>query len=71
MRHSKPQKKPVVAVQPCIFLPAYRGQEACDVRLMKTPGKKCLRKQAFDTFFTRNLRKAELLHFFQKSKKRC
>ena len=33
---------PVVTVQPCIFLPAYRGQEACGVCLMKISGKKRL-----------------------------
>ena len=40
----------LATVQPCSFLPAYCGQEACSVRLMETPSKKRLWKQIFNTF---------------------
>ena len=35
-------KYKIVTVQPCIFLPAYRGQEAQGVRPMKIQSEKCL-----------------------------
>ena len=36
------EREKYVTVQPCIFLPAYRGQEACGIRLMKILSKKHL-----------------------------
>ncbi len=36
-----------VTVQPCIFVPAYRGQEARCIHLMKIPDKKTLMKTSF------------------------
>ena len=51
----------MVTVEPCIILHAYSGQDASGVRPMKILTEKFLWKQAFNAFFCRNLRMAELL----------